>query len=118
MGNFPQAFSLVSLVNTAINLSEERGAPTARTLTVPSRPEVETMQEREIFELIIKADEALKYATEEKKQARARQARTWLTQARDEARAIGSQSLVDQADQRLADLDALVAEDVAPGSPG
>ena len=75
------------------------------------------MQEREIFELIIKADEALKYATEEKKQARARQARTWLTQARDEARAIGNQALIDQADRRLADLEALVGEDASPGSP-
>jgi hypothetical protein len=74
-------------------------------------------QEREIFELIIKADEALKYATEEKKQARARQARTWLTQARDQARAIGNQALIDQADRRLVDLEALVGEDASPGSP-
>jgi hypothetical protein len=60
---------------------------------------------KEIFELIIKADEALKYATEEKTAARARQARTFLLQARDEAIAIGNDALVEQADRRLADLD-------------
>jgi hypothetical protein len=62
---------------------------------------------KEIFELIIKADEALKYATEEKAAARSEQARTWLLQAREEATAIGNDALVQQADQRLADLDGL-----------
>jgi hypothetical protein len=66
---------------------------------------------KEIFELIVKADEALKYATEEKTAARTRQARDLLARARDEARTIGNQGLVDQAERRLADLDAL------PGGP-
>src|SRR5439155_11977787 len=66
---------------------------------------------KEIFELIVKADEALKYATEEKAAVRTRQARDLLTRARDEARTIGNQGLVDQAERRLADLDEL------PGGP-
>jgi hypothetical protein len=65
------------------------------------------MDPKDIFELIVKADEALKYATEEKGEARRRQARGWLTEARDEATAIGNQPLVDQADRRLRDLDQL-----------
>lgn len=65
------------------------------------------MDPKEIFELIVKADEALKYATEEKGKARRRQALGWLTEARDEARAIGNQALVDQAEQRLRDLEQL-----------
>ncbi|MDP8956668.1 MAG: hypothetical protein M3N24_06900 [Actinomycetota bacterium] len=63
------------------------------------------MEPREIFDLIVKADEALKYATAEKAEARSRQAREWLVQARDEATTIGNQALVDQANQRLSDLD-------------
>jgi hypothetical protein len=66
------------------------------------------MEAKEIFELIIKADEAIKYATEEKAAARAHQARDLLTRARDEATAIGNQGLVEQAEQRLADLDSLL----------
>jgi hypothetical protein len=62
------------------------------------------LEPREIFELIIKADEAIKYATEEKAAARAGQARDLLTRARDEAQAIGNQGLVEQAERRLADL--------------
>jgi len=65
------------------------------------------MDEREIFELILKADDALKYATEDKIPARARQAREFLTQARDEARGIGNENLVEQAERRLADLESL-----------
>jgi hypothetical protein len=65
------------------------------------------MDPKDIFELIVKADEALKYATEEKGEARRRQARDWLTQARDEATAIGNQPLIEQADRRLRDLEAL-----------
>jgi hypothetical protein len=65
------------------------------------------MDPKEIFELIVKADEALKYATAEKAAARTQQARGLLTSARDEARAIGNQGLVEQAERRLADLDAL-----------
>ena len=62
------------------------------------------MTEAEIFELIVKADEALKYATEERGEARRRQAKGWLTEARAEAEAIGNQPLIDQADRRLADI--------------
>jgi hypothetical protein len=65
------------------------------------------MEPNEIFELILKADDALKYATPEKAAARADQARRFLVQARDEARAVGNEPLVDQAERRLADLDAL-----------
>ena len=65
------------------------------------------MEAKEIFDLIVKADEALKYATEEKSAARAGQARGWLEQARDEARAAGIDALVQQAEQRLADLEKL-----------
>ncbi len=71
------------------------------------------MEPNEIFELIIKADEALKYATEAKAAARAAQARRLLTEARDEARAIGNEGLVTQAERRLADL-----EELAPEPPG
>lgn len=65
------------------------------------------MDPSEIFELIVKADEALKYATEEKAAARAGQARRLLARAMDEARRIGNVSLVEQAERRLADLDRL-----------
>ena len=71
------------------------------------------MEPNEIFQLILKADDALKYATPEKAAARADQARRFLTQARDEARAIGNAPLVEQAERRLADLDSL-----AGGTPG
>lgn len=70
------------------------------------------MDPKDIFELIIKADERLKYATPEKADARIAQARDLLTRARDEARAIDHGQLVEQAERRLADLDAL------GGSPG
>ena len=62
------------------------------------------MQPNEIFELIVKADEKLKYATPAQGDARRRQARDLLTQARDAAREIGNDGLVQQAELRLADL--------------
>jgi hypothetical protein len=65
------------------------------------------VEAKEIFDLIVKADEALKYATEEKAAARVGQARDWLVRARDEARAAGIDGLVEQAERRLADLEAL-----------
>jgi hypothetical protein len=65
------------------------------------------VEAREIFELILKADDAIKYATEEKAAARARQTRTLLAEARREAEAIGNQDLIDQVDRRVADLEAL-----------
>jgi hypothetical protein len=69
------------------------------------------MEAKEIFELILKADDALKYATPEKLAVRSKQARDFLLRARDEARAAGNDALVAQAEQRLADL-----ESIAPGS--
>jgi hypothetical protein len=71
---------------------------------------------KEIFQKIVDADEAIKYATEEKALARARQARKLLMQALQEARAIGNDALVAQAEQRLADLDALGLKE--PGDAG
>ena len=62
------------------------------------------MDPKEIFELIIKADEKLKYATADKTGTRTKQARDLLTQARDAAQAIGNDGLVQQAELRLADL--------------
>jgi hypothetical protein len=65
------------------------------------------MDPEEIFELIIKADEKLKYATSAKGDVRAAQARALLEEARDAARAIDNEGLVAQAETRLADLEAL-----------
>jgi len=64
------------------------------------------VEPQEIFELIIKADEKLKYAHEDNAGVRARQARELLEQARAAAVEIGSDALVAQADTRLADLPA------------
>lgn len=65
------------------------------------------MDPKEIFELIVKADEKLKYATPDRGDTRAQQARDLLHQAREAAEAIGNRPLVEQAERRLADLDAL-----------
>lgn len=65
------------------------------------------MDPREIFELIVKADEKLKYAKPGVSDARTQQARELLNQALEEARAIENQALIGQAETRLADLDAL-----------
>ncbi|MGH2528748.1 MAG: hypothetical protein ACRDH0_05345, partial [Actinomycetota bacterium] len=62
------------------------------------------MKPKEIFELIIKADEKLKYATPEKADTRRAQARELLVQALEAAREIGNEQLVQQAETRLADL--------------
>ena len=66
------------------------------------------MEPNEIFELIIKADEKLKYAKADKGDLRAQQAAELLGQAKREAEAIGNEALVQQANVRLADLDALL----------
>jgi hypothetical protein len=63
----------------------------------------------EIFDLIVKADEAVKYATPQKAGARIRQARDLLERARTEATAIDNRPLAEQAERRLADLDALAS---------
>lgn len=68
------------------------------------------MDPKDIFDLIVKADEALKYATEDKVGARARQAREFLTRARDQAREAGIAALVEQAERRLADLDRIAPD--------
>jgi hypothetical protein len=75
------------------------------------------MTEAEIFELIVKADENLKYATEERGAARRKQAREHLEQAKAAAEEIGNQALVAQADQRLADLAELERESSGPATP-
>lgn len=62
------------------------------------------MEPQEIFELIIKADEKLKYAKDDNRQTRERQARELLEQALAAAREIGNEALVGQAEVRLADL--------------
>jgi len=67
---------------------------------LPTRPD-------EIFELIVKADERIKYATAATGDVRGEQARALLERARDAARAIGNDALVIQAETRLADLEAL-----------
>jgi hypothetical protein len=59
---------------------------------------------KEIFELIVKADEKLKYATSGKTDVRKQQARDILLQARTAAVEIGNDALVQQANTRLADL--------------
>jgi hypothetical protein len=62
------------------------------------------MEPNEIFELIIKADEKLKYSNAGNMEVRDRQAKELLTQALEAAREIGNASLVQQAEQRLSDL--------------
>ena len=72
------------------------------------------MEPNEIFELIIKADEKVKYAKPGKADLRAGQARELLEQARQAAREIDNDTLVLQAERRLADLEAL-ADQADPG---
>jgi hypothetical protein len=62
------------------------------------------MDPKDIFELIIKADEKVKYATDANADVRRQQARELLEQAKTEAEAIGNAQLVQQAETRLADL--------------
>lgn len=63
------------------------------------------MEPSEIFGLIVKADEKLKYATSGTQEVRRRQARELLARAREAAASIGNEGLVQQAETRLADLD-------------
>jgi len=60
----------------------------------------------EIFQLIVKADEKLKYAVAGKGDLRAQQAGELLAEALREAEAIGNEPLVQQVKVRLADLEA------------
>lgn len=64
------------------------------------------MDPAEIFELIVKADERLKYATEANAGVRRAQARMLLERAREAAREEGNEALIRQAEMRLADLGA------------
>lgn len=64
------------------------------------------MQPDEIFQLIVKADEKLKYASAGKEDLRAQQAGELLAEALREAEAIGNEPLVQQVKVRLADLEA------------
>jgi hypothetical protein len=64
------------------------------------------MDPKDIFELIIKADEKLKYATDANRDLRTQQAVDLLVQARDAAKQASNEQLVQQAETRLADLDA------------
>jgi hypothetical protein len=73
------------------------------------------MEPNEIFELIIKADERIKYAKPGKGDLRSGQARELLERARDEARAIGNEALVTQAERRLVDLETLATEGGSAG---
>jgi hypothetical protein len=66
------------------------------------------MEPAEIFQLIVKADEKIKYASATKGDVRAKQAAELLAQAKLEAQAIGNEALVQQAEVRLKDLDALL----------
>ena len=72
---------------------------------------MDEMTPDEIFELIVKADEKLKYATAERGDQRREQARELLSKAREAARAIGNDGLVAQAETRLGDLDGIEGED-------
>lgn len=67
------------------------------------------MEPNEIFDLIIKADEKIKYATAGKGDVRAAQAADLLARAITEAEAIGNDALVQQAKVRLADLEAIMS---------
>ncbi len=64
-------------------------------------PDVEP---REIFELLVRADERVKYARATDADLRRRQARELLERAREAALAIGDEELVRQAERRLTDL--------------
>jgi hypothetical protein len=62
------------------------------------------MDPQQIFELIVKADEKLKYATDSNADVRTAQARELLEQALGAAREAGNDALVQQAQTRLTDL--------------
>ena len=59
---------------------------------------------KEIFELIVKADERLKYANPTNMEVRKEQAGELLREALAAAKEIGNEQLVAQAEQRLSDL--------------
>ena len=75
------------------------------------------MEQQEIFELIIKADEKLKYAHEDNAGLRRQQARDLLVRARAAATEIGNDALVQQVDTRLVDLDGPEGEPEGKAGP-
>jgi hypothetical protein len=64
------------------------------------------VEPKEIFELIVKADERLKYAHEDNAGLRRQQARELLERAKAAAVEIGNPQLIEQAETRLSDLGA------------
>ena len=64
------------------------------------------MEPGDIWELIVKADESIKYAKEGQESVRRERAVELLLQAREEAQAAGNAQLEEQAAQRLRDLGA------------
>jgi hypothetical protein len=70
---------------------------------------------KEIFELIVKADEKLKYATDANRELREHQAKELLLQALEAAREAGNAALVAQAEQRLTDLGMPPVAGAGPG---
>ena len=68
------------------------------------------LEPNEIFELIVKADEKVKYAKPGKGDLRAQQAADLLAQAKAAAEEIGNEGLLQQVAVRQADLDALFQE--------
>lgn len=65
------------------------------------------MDPQEIFQLLIDADEKLKYAKPGVQDVRVEQARELVNKARDAAVEIGNDALVAQAEARLADLESI-----------
>ena len=63
------------------------------------------MEAEEIFDLIVRADEKLKYATGANADLRRKQARELLGEALAAARDAGNDALASQAEFRLLDLD-------------
>lgn len=66
----------------------------------------------DIFDLLLKADEKLKYASAGHGDARARQAGELLAQALAQAEEIGNEGLIQQTKVRIADLDAILQGDL------
>ena len=62
------------------------------------------MEAHEVWELIVKADEALKYATEERAEVRRQQVEGLLRRALTEARMLKNDNLIEQVQTRLEDL--------------
>ena len=64
------------------------------------------MQPNEIWATIVKADELLKYATDQRSAQRREQAKALLEKALSDAETAGNEALAEQARTRLRDLGA------------